>query len=149
MDSFGVHRAGADYGGGFHPNAELLKRYGAQKIVRYQYSQPSQFMRYDANLGRFLVHKSEVMSAVFNAIKRKTVMRFPRWADFATPFASDCLAIFSEYNERTRMTEYKKSPNTTDDSLHSILFCFLASMIDYPREDVFVPTAAVDRLNMD
>ena len=55
------------------------------------------------------------------------------------------LAIFSEYNERTRNTEYKKSPNTTDDTFHSLVLCFLASMIDNPRPDVLVPNQAIDR----
>ena len=146
VDSLNVVRIGADYGGGHFPNSELLKKYGAGRIARYQYAAPSTFLKYDPNLGRFLVHRSEVMGAVFTAIKRRTVLRFPRWEDFQTPFGSDCLSIFSEYNERTRMTEYKKSPNTTDDAFHSILLCFLASMIDFPREDVFVPSAAIDRL---
>jgi hypothetical protein len=147
IEGFNVARVGVDYGGGFFPNGELLKKYGAGRVVRYQYSAPSVYLKYDANLGRYMVHKSEVMSSIFAAIKRKSVLRFPCWRDFSSPFASDCLAVFSEYNERTRMTEYKKSPNTTDDSLHSILFCFLASMVDFPREDVFVPSAAVDRLS--
>jgi len=149
IDSFNVARVGADYGGGFWPNGELLKKYGSRRIVRYQYSAPSVFLKYDDNLGRYLVHKSEVLGSMFAAIKRKTVFRFPRWGDFVTPFASDMLSVFSEYNERTRMTEYKKSPNTTDDTLHALTFCFLASMIDYPRPDIFVPSAAVDRLVTD
>lgn len=149
IDSLGIRRIGTDYGGGHTRNSELLKRYGSQRITRYQYSSPATFLKYDSHLGRFLVHRSEVMGAIFAAIKRGTVFRFPRWQDIAQPFGSDCLAIFSEYNERTRMTEYKKSPNTTDDTFHAILFCFLASMIDYPREDIFVPSATVDRLQSD
>jgi len=149
MDALGIRRLGTDYGGGHTRNSELLKKYGSQKVVRYQYSMPSVFLKYDNHLGRFLVHRAEVMGAIFAAFKRGTVFRLPRWSDIAQPFASDCLAIFSEYNERTRMTEYKKSPNTTDDTFHAMLFCFLASMIDYPREDVFIPSATVDRLQSD
>ena len=95
--------------------------------------------------GLFLIHRSEVMSAVFNAIKRRSVFRFPKWSEFGSPFGSDMLAIFSEYNERTRMTEYKKSPNTTDDSFHALLLCFVVSMIDNPRPDIIVPSAKIDR----
>ena len=144
IETFSVRRVGADYGGGFWPNDELLRKYGSKRILRYQYSSPRTFVKWDARLGRFLVHKSEVMSAIFNAIKRRTVFRFPRWKDFSTPFATDMLAIFSEYNEKSRMTEYKKSPNTTDDTMHAIVLCMLASMIDNPRPDILVPSSYVD-----
>ena len=85
------------------------------------------------------------MSDVFNAIKRRNVFRFPNWNQFELPFASDMLNIFSEYNEQTRMNEYKKSPNCTDDTFHSILLCFLASMIENPRPDVIAPNASPGR----
>jgi intein/homing endonuclease len=149
IDTFGVSKIGCDYGGGLDRNAVLLRKYGQGKVMRYQYDNPAVFMKYDPKLGRYHVHKAEVMSAIFNAFKKRTVFRTPRWQDFETPFASDCLAIFSEYNETTRMTEYKKSPNTTDDTFHSLLLCFLASMLEFPREDIFVPSAAIDRLNFD
>ena len=143
--AFKVARVGVDYGGGYWPNDELLRSYGSQRVVRYQYSTPKTMMKWDSGKGRFLIHRSEVMSAVFNAIKRRSVFRFPKWPEWGTPFGSDMLAIFSEYNERTRNTEYKKSPNTTDDTFHSLVLCFLASMIDNPRPDVLVPNQAIDR----
>jgi len=149
ISTFNVFRVGVDYGGGFWPNDELLRAFGSRRVVRYQYSTPKVHLDYDPKLGRFKVHRSEVMSAVFNAIKRKTVFKFPRWQDFASPFASDMTSIFSEYNERTRMTDYKKAPNTTDDSFHTLVFCFLASMVDHPREDVFLPSARIDRTLFD
>ena len=143
--SFNIARVGVDYGGGYWPNDELLRSFGSQRIVRYQYSTPKTMMKYDSNKGRFLIHRSEVMSAVFNAIKRRSVFRFPKWSEWGTPFGSDMLAIFSEYNERSRNTEYKKSPNTTDDTFHALVLCFLASMIDNPRPDILVPNQAIDR----
>lgn len=144
IQAFQITRIGVDYGGGFWPNDELLRAFGSQRIIRYQYSTPKTLMKYDSNKGRFLVHRSEVMSAVFNAIKRRSVFRFPKWSEFGSPFGADMLSIFSEYNERTRMTEYKKSPNTTDDSFHSLVFCFLAAMIDHPRPDILLPSSRID-----
>jgi hypothetical protein len=146
IDTFNLRRVGVDYGGGYWPNDDLLRRYGSGRIVRFQYSQPNVFMRWDGRLGRYIIHRSEVMSAIFNAIKRGNVFRFPAWKDFAQPFAADMLSIFSEYNERMHMTQYKKSPSNTDDSFHTLLYLFLASMIDNPRPDVFVPNASIDRL---
>jgi hypothetical protein len=145
IKSFNVVRIGVDYGGGFWPNDDLLRVFGSNRVLRYQYSSPRVFVKWDPHLGRFLVHRSEVMSAMFNAIKRRNVFRFPRWKEFSAPFATDMLAIFSEYNERTRLTDYKKSPNTTDDSMHSIIFCMLAAMIDNPRPDILLPSAYIDQ----
>jgi len=143
ISTFKISRVGVDYGGGYWPNDELLRSFGSQKIVRYQYSTPKTLLKYDSGKGRFLVHRSEVMSAVFNCLKRRTVFRFPKWSEFSS-YASDMLSIFSEYNERTRMTEYKKSPSTTDDAYHSLVLCFLASMIDHPRPDIILPSSGID-----
>lgn len=149
VDAFNVVRVGADYGGGFFPNDELMRKYGSMRIARYQYSNPSTLMHFDPKRGIWLIHRSEVMGSFFNALKRRTVFRFPKWEEFATPYAADCLSIFSEYNERTRMTEFKKSPNTTDDTYHSMLLCFLASLPENPRPDIMIPGALVDRRMFD
>ena len=141
---FNVRRVGVDYGGGYWPNDELLRTFGKHRILRYQYSNPKEIMKYDTGKGRMMVHRSEVMAMVFNAIKRRNVFRFPRWKDFNRPFAADMLAIFSEYNERTRMTDYKKSPNMTDDAFHSLTYCFLASLVENPRPELIVPSANID-----
>ncbi len=139
INEYNVILVGCDYGGGFYPNDELTKRFGWQRIVKYQYSQPSKKVDWQDGLKRFLVHRSEVMSDVFNAIKRRTIFRFPNWDQFADPYAADCLNIFSEYSEQIRQNVYKKSPSSTDDTFHSILLCFLVSMIRFPRPDVISP----------
>jgi hypothetical protein len=137
---WGVNLVGADYGGGFDRNDRLQRKFGRDKIVKYQYSQPGQKVRWEPDLHRFLVHRTEVMSDMFNAIKRRNVLRFPDWAHFEEPFAADFLNIFSEYNEQQRQIQYKKSPDATDDTYHSVLMCFLASMLRIPRHDVMNPT---------
>lgn len=145
IEVFRIHRVGVDYGGGFWPNDELLRNFGSQRIVRYQYSAPKTIMSFDPEKGRYMVHRSEIMSVVFNAIKRRDVFRFPNWQEFQSPFGADFLSIFSEYNDRRRITEFKKSPNTTDDAFHSFVFCFMASLIDHPRVDLIIPNAKVDK----
>jgi hypothetical protein len=142
INKFRVQLAGCDYGGGFWPNDELTRRFGFQRVPRYQYAQHNNTkVVWQPGLNRFLVHRTEVMSDVFNAIKRRNIFRFPNWDQFQTPFAQDMLSIFSEYNEQIRQNVYKKSPNNTDDTFHSILLCFLASMIRHPRPDVIAPNA--------
>lgn len=132
---------GCDYGGGFDRNDHLTRKFGPERIRKYQYSQPGMKVQWHPELMRFLVHRTEVMSDVFNAIKRRNVFRFPNWAHFEEPFAKDMLNIFSEYNEQQRQIQYKKTPDATDDSFHSILLCTLASMLKIPRFDILNPTA--------
>lgn len=131
---------GCDYGGGFYPNDNLTRRFGWQRIIKFQYAgQASQKVYWQKELLRFIVHRTEVMSDIFNAIKRRDVFRFPNWEQFQSPFASDMLNIFSEYSEQLKQNVYKKSPNSTDDAFHSIVLCFLASMLRHHRPDVISP----------
>lgn len=134
-----VQLVGCDYGGGFDRNDALARTFGKLRIVKYQYSQPGIKVRYEEGLHRYLVHRTEVMSDIFNAIKRRNVFRFPDFTQFEDPFARDMLNIFSEYSETQRQVQYKHAPDSTDDSYHSILLCFLASMIRHPRPDVLNP----------
>ncbi len=139
IDRWAIRRVGADYGGGFWPNDKLLNRFGWERIIKYQYSTPNAKVKWDDGLKRYLVNRTEVMSDIFNAIKKRSVFRFPMWEQFQNPFGNDFLNIFSEFNEQRRENVYKKSPSSTDDSFHAILLCFLASMTDRPRPDVIAP----------
>lgn len=138
-----VSLVGCDYGGGFFQNDVLKRKFGPDKIVIYQYSQPGVKVKWDGDLKRFLVHRTEVMSDIFNAIKRRNVFSFLDWNQFQEPFGNDMLNIFSEYNEQQRQIQYKKSPDCTDDSFHSIVYCFLASLLRAPRTDILSPSQRV------
>jgi hypothetical protein len=139
--NWNVRTVGVDYGGGHWPNDALQRKFGRERIWKYQYSTPGVKVKWEAPLNRFLVHRTEVMSDIFNAIKRRDVFRFPDFAQFFDPYGQDMLNIFSEYNEQARQIQYKKSPDCTDDSFHAILYCFLASMLKIPRFDVLNPQA--------
>lgn len=140
LTHWNVKRIGVDYGGGFWPNDQLTNHFGMLRVAKYQYSTPAEKVRWEDGLKRFLVNRTEVMSDIFNAIKRRDVLRFPNWPQFKSPFGSDFLNIFSEYNEQRRMIEYKKSPGATDDAFHCTLLCFLVSMLDHPRPDIIAPS---------
>lgn len=134
---------GTDYGGGFDRNNALITKYGPMKISRYQYIGGHQATKrpkivFDSKKGRYLIDRTEVMADIFNAI-RSDKIGFPRWAEWQEPYAADMLSIFSEYNEATRMIQFDKSPSSTDDSFHSAVYCFLASMIRFPRHDILHP----------
>ena len=94
---------------------------------------------FDKHLHRFMVNRTEALMAVINCINRGDTFVFPRWAEFEAPFGTDLLSVFTEYNEARRMTVVSKSPGATDDTLHSLTYCFLASMIRHPRPDIITP----------
>ena len=140
VQQWNVHMIGTDYGGGFDRNDALIRKYGPRKIFKYQYSTITRGkIKWDGGLSRFLVNRTEVMSDVFNAIKRRDVFAFPYWEHFEKPYAADMLNIFSEYSEERRINEYRKSKGVTDDTFHALVLCFLASQIVHPRPDVLVP----------
>jgi len=135
-----VQIVGVDYGGGFYQNNTLIKRFGPHKIIKYQYN-PRQRKKiyWEPNLLRYMCHRSEIMNDIFTALKRKLV-DLPNWEEFQSPYGQDILNIFTEYNNRLRMEEYKHSPGKTDDSFHSLVYLLLASMIQHPRPDIIRPT---------
>lgn len=149
LSAFNVIKIGADYGGGYIQNRRLVQRFGPQpggRVATYQYmARTKKKLEFDTKLGRFKVHRTEVMSDIFNAIKRRKI-DFPRWEEFKEPFGGDMLNIFSEYNETLRMVQYDSSVGKPDDSFHSVLYCFLASMLVKPRPDILIPKREVDQI---
>ena len=91
-----------------------------------------------------MVNRTEALMAVVNALNRKDEFRLPKWEEFEHPFAGDLLSIFTEYNEARRTTIVDRTPGTTDDTLHAMTYCFLASMIRHPRPDIMMPTGYED-----
>ena len=71
------------------PTMRWLVKFGKTRIVKYQYSQPGQKVKWMMGSNRFLVHRTEVvMSDIFTAIKRRDIFPIPRWERFEEPFAS-------------------------------------------------------------
>ena len=139
LKEFNVRIIGADYGGGFNANDRLIREFGVQRVQKYQYlGRCRKKVEFEPRLRRWKVFRTEVMSDVFNAIKRNQ-LEFPRVEEFREPFAQDMLNIFSEYNETLRMTQYSHGKDRPDDSFHAIVYCLLASMIMQPRPDIISP----------
>ena len=136
---FKVTLVGVDYGGGFDRNDALVRRFGIRRIAKYQYVNTNKKIYFEKELGRFMVNRTAVIMDVVNAINRSNVFKFPKWEQFEYPFGQDLVNMFSEYNESRRVVVLNKSPGTTDDTLHSLVYCFLASMINHPRPDILTP----------
>lgn len=136
---FNVKFIGTDYGGGFDRNDHLVRKFGPKRLFKYQYlGRLKKKVEYDSKLGRFKLHRTEVMSDIFNAIKRKQV-EFPAWDEFEEPYAQDMLNIYSEYNNQLHMTQYAHSQDKPDDTFHALLYCWMASMVFKPRPDILTP----------
>lgn len=138
LNNFNVRIIATDYGGGFDRNHRLIRKFGMQRVQSYQYmARCKKKVEWDNRLRRWKLHRTEVMSDIFNAIKRRQV-EFPRQEEF-TPFAQDMLNIFSEYNETLRMIQYSHGVDKPDDAFHSVLYCLIGSMIMNPRPDIIAP----------
>ena len=136
---FNTRIIGADYGGGFYPNDELVRKFGPKRVHKYQYlARGKRKIGWNPMFRRWQCVRTEVMSDVFNAIKRQQ-FELPNWEEFEDPYANDMLNIYSEYNNKLRMLQYDHQVDRPDDAFHSILYCFLASMIVYPRPDIIAP----------
>lgn len=143
--AFNCKVIGADYGGGFDRNNILVREFGPTRLQKFQYvARAKKKVFRDDRLQRWVVHRTEVMSDIFAAFKRNQV-EFPRFEEFREPYAQDLLNIFSEYNETLRMIQYQHRPDRPDDTFHSILYCFLASMIIHPRPDIIAPKREIDQ----
>lgn len=133
--------AGTDYGVGYDRNDWLARQFGAERIKKMQHvGRQKTKVKWEQGLARFTLNRTEVLSDLFNAIKRgKNVIRFPKWKQFHEPHGNDFLNIFMEYSEQLRMVQYKISPGKSDDTAHAVLYCLLASMIVRPRPDILMP----------
>jgi hypothetical protein len=139
LSYFNVRIIATDYGGGFHSNDHLTRKFGYKRVMKYQYmARARKKVLWNPAFRRWQIVRTELMSDVFNAIKRKQI-DLPRFEEFEDPYANDCLNIYAEYNDTLRMLQYRHRPDKPDDSLHAILYCLVGSMIVYPRPDLIMP----------
>jgi hypothetical protein len=139
LSYFNVRVISTDYGGGFDRNDHLVRKFGARRVQKYQYlPRGKKKIFFNPNYRRWQITRTEVMSDVFNAIKRKQI-ELPRWSEFEDPYGNDCLNIFAQYNRTLRMLQYDHRPDRPDDTFHSILYCLIGSMLVVPRPDIISP----------
>ena len=138
IHKYNPRHVGVDYGGGLDRNDDLIREFGIQRIIRYQYA-GNKKLYFDNSLMRWMVNRTEALMAFINGINRGNEFEFPKWECWEYPFAQDLLSVFKEYNESRRCIQVNRTPGATDDTLHSMLYCFLASMVVHPRHDILAP----------
>lgn len=135
---FNVRTIGSDYGMGQDRNRVLVRELGKSKVSIYQYSNPRFVIRYVPELGRYLLNKTEIIDTLFMAL-RDGYFILPDWSEFAEPHGQDILNIFAEPSEGDTH-KFRYSHNGTDDTWHSIVFCYLTSYISgNPSPNVLFP----------
>lgn len=136
---FSVRLIGSDWGFGFGMNSRLQRKFSARRVQLFQYMATLKSkMMPDKRLGRWKIHRTHVMSAIFDAIKKRKA-EFPPWEEFSKPYAQDFTNIYSEYNEKLRLVMYDHKPGNPDDTFHSFLLAWLVSMLIIPRPDIITP----------
>jgi len=125
---FGVTLVGADAGFGFAANSQLRKAYGRDRILEFYSSDNlGKPIRWDKKGGKYTIHRTTMLSRVFNGIKRRQ-FKFPRWEVFR-PFGQDFLNVTAEYDDRKRVLRYSHPTGSPDDSVHSVMYAMLAAEI--------------------
>jgi hypothetical protein len=138
LRKYNVKFTGADYGFGFVQNAKLQDAFAESEMLYCQFynsHNPKKRFAYSKGTGRYVLHRSQMMSNLFNIMKSKQI-DLPKWEAFERPYGHDILNIVAVYDEVTRLIRYDHSPDRPDDTFHSILYCFLASFFDVPRADL-------------
>ena len=128
---------GADYGGGYDRNKQLVKNknVGIRRLLRYQYDNTKKKVKWSKDRGLYDVRRNEVLKDLIHFIKKGNEFRFPSFETFFDPHGKDMTNVLCEFSDRRNEELVSKTPGSSDDSLHSLLYCFLASMVDYPRPD--------------
>lgn len=143
LQYFNVRLIGTDYGGGFHPNDKLTRLFGPQRVWKYMWMpRGKKKLEWKANFRRFHAVRTEVLSDVFNAIKRKQIA-FPSWTSFEDPHGHDFLNVYAKYNNQLRMLQYDHRPDRPDDTMHATTYALLVSMLVFPRPDIIAPNREI------
>lgn len=124
--AIGVRLIGADWGHGWGVNNELVRKYGPDRVIQFQYVANLKVpMKWDVIGRKYEVSRNFMMSELFYDIKHG-YLEFFRWEQFQD-FGKDILAIFAEYSEYLRQMKYDHRKSDPDDAFHSLHYARLAA----------------------
>jgi hypothetical protein len=147
VNALNITHMGVDYGGGDVQTGYLMRKYGLERVHRYQYlgqRQRTGKIVHNEKMGKYLMSKAEIVSDFINAMKHKQIY-LPAKEDLEK---ADVLGDFSSqravFNHTTRYLQYDRVPGRPDDAFDAVLYCLLASMFDIPRSDIITPRPELD-----
>lgn len=130
LRKFQVQTIYADHGGGNFAISQLASMMPDVQIVPIMYTDQAVPMKWDEKARRFTVNRTAMIDAFIMDIKKGRVKTF-QWSQFK-PFAKDFLAVKEEIIGEDRgvgKRVWRRFPSSPDDSLHSMLYGWLASRV--------------------
>jgi hypothetical protein len=142
LRKFQVISVYADHGGGNFAISQLTNYVPDIQIIPVMYSEQSAPLRWDEKARRFIVNRTAMIDSFILDIKKSVVRTF-RWSEFE-PFAQDFLAVKEEVigdDRGTGKRVWRRFPTSPDDSLHSMLYGWLAARIHWGQTDFTAASA--------
>jgi len=122
-----VNLIGADAGEGAMGNGYLREQFG-HKVMPFRYSgRLAVRAKWDPKNSAFTVHKTTMIDNFFAAILRDMVL-FSEPNECEQMF-NDICAVYEDVSEQTGEKRWVRPTRIPDDSLHSLVFGWLASMV--------------------
>jgi hypothetical protein len=127
---------GVDWGLGYGLNSRLRDAMGQNKVLVFCHTDQREKLNFDPSASVFTTNRSAVLTDTFSLL-RTGGMRFRfSWDDLQNyGFAQDFTNVHKQVS-RVGHLQYQHPPRTTDDTLHSLTFAFLASQSIFPRPDL-------------
>lgn len=128
-EMWGVDLIGADWGAGVHNNLKLIESFGSDRVAQY-YNSGSQKNRIAWNDKRqmFTISRTTVMTDLFNYIQKGRI-EWPCY-EICQGFLTDFLNVDIHYS-KDGVLYYDHSPDSPDDTVHSLMYCMLAGELFY------------------
>jgi len=135
LDRFKINAVGADWGMGFGMNSRLVAAFGPDRVHEfYSSDNQRQPMQWDKKGSRWTLARTIMMTDVFTALKTRNIV-LPKW-EAIKDLACDALSIFATESTRAGsiVKRYDHVPMKPDDWFHSLMYSYLAAIVD--RETV-------------
>jgi hypothetical protein len=127
---------GVDWGLGFGLNSQIRTGFGAGKTFVYCHTDQREKLVYSPNSSVYTTNRTAVISDIFQLVKQKKLRFRCSWEELLNMGAAqDFLNVHKDVN-RLGCLKYDHAPGTTDDTLHSLIYGFLASYAKFPRVDL-------------
>jgi len=130
LRKFQVSSTYADHGGGNFAISVLSGMIPNMQIVPIMYTDQSAPFKWDEKARRFTVNRTTMIDNFILDIKKMSIKTF-RWSEFE-PFAKDFLNVKEEIVGEDRgagKRVWRRFPTAPDDSLHSMLYGWLAARV--------------------
>lgn len=130
LNAFQVTHVYADHGGGNFAISQLAELMPQVSIVPVMYSDQAAPLRWDEKARRFTTNRTNMIDNFIGDIKKRLVRTFD-WEEFE-PFAKDFLNVREDTIGEDRGISkrvWRRIPSAPDDSLHSMLYGWLACRI--------------------